>query len=481
MAKEGEVTQQARVTIDGRDWLLNGQRTYPGSPALGLLMNVRMVNCVFEDRGPGAGKMATLACGGDARGSSKPSLPGAGLYRPAEPGAEPCARLLPGAGEHEAPLTDVRGSLRGVLPGAGFEPEGNTRAFVAGIPQYVAAGVRAFTVSLQGGWPGYEGAENSAFAADGTLRESYLRRVRAVIDACDAHGAVVILSCFYQRQAAALQGRKAITAAVENTARWIGAQGLSNVVLEVANEYAHGGYRAWRDGDWLVTAGAQVELIERARAAGRGLLVSTSGMGDGRMDQAIAGASDFVLIHLNNTALADYAARIAAARATGKPVVCNEDDKLGSAGAAAARLCVAGGASWGFMHAKKNQCVPFAYDGSEDDAEVYAEVRRLTLAGAKIDEEGERKAIRQVLLTRPSDGATFAVGQAVAIEAAATGGVARVEFFAEGRAIGLCQAEPWRVEWLAGEPGRYDLWARATMADGQVVVSRAVDIVVVTR
>jgi hypothetical protein len=41
----------ARVTIEGGGWHINGRPTNPGSPAEGLLMNVRMVNATFEDRG----------------------------------------------------------------------------------------------------------------------------------------------------------------------------------------------------------------------------------------------------------------------------------------------------------------------------------------------------------------------------------------------------------------------------------------------
>ena len=51
------------------------------------------------------------------------------------------------------------------------------------MPDYVAGGVRAFTIGLQGGMPGYEGAVNSAFNPDGSLRDAYLERVRRVIDA----------------------------------------------------------------------------------------------------------------------------------------------------------------------------------------------------------------------------------------------------------------------------------------------------------
>ena len=46
------------------------------------------------------------------------------------------------------------------------------------LPDYVEHGVRAITMNLQGGMPGYEGAVNSAFDADGNLRAAYLGRVR---------------------------------------------------------------------------------------------------------------------------------------------------------------------------------------------------------------------------------------------------------------------------------------------------------------
>ena len=38
-----------RLTIDGRQFRINGAITYPSQPAEGVLMNVRMVNSVFED------------------------------------------------------------------------------------------------------------------------------------------------------------------------------------------------------------------------------------------------------------------------------------------------------------------------------------------------------------------------------------------------------------------------------------------------
>ncbi len=85
-------SENTQISIaDGR-WCLNGRLTYPGTQAEGLLMNVRMVNAVFED-----------------------------THRP------------------------------------GFDTKENTSEFTAKIPEYVAHGIRAFTINLQGGSHGYLG------------------------------------------------------------------------------------------------------------------------------------------------------------------------------------------------------------------------------------------------------------------------------------------------------------------------------------
>src|SRR5262245_20461766 len=86
-------TAGTRVSIDAGSWRINGKPTYPHSSAEGLLMNVRMVNAVFED-------------------TNRPD----------------------------------------------FHAEANTDEFIARIPEYVSHGVRAFTICLQGGSPGYEGS-----------------------------------------------------------------------------------------------------------------------------------------------------------------------------------------------------------------------------------------------------------------------------------------------------------------------------------
>ena len=301
-----EPVEQVAI-IEGR-WHINGEVTYPGAAAQGLLLNVRMANAVFEDQ-------------------RRPDI----------------------------------------------DPEAHLEAFLTALPDYVAGGVRAFTVSLQGGYPGYEGAVNSGFLADGSLEPRYLARLARVIGTAREHGAVVILSLFYQRQSGLLQDEAAVQRAVANAARWVREQGFPNVVLEIANEYGHRGFVP----ESLRTAQGQVELINLARAEAPGLLVATSGRGDGHLDPEVAAASDFLLVHFNDTALRDIPRRAAALKHYGKPIVCNEDNKVGNAGADAARASVRSGISWGFMHLEKNQTWPFEFKGRRDDPETYSALRAL--------------------------------------------------------------------------------------------------------
>jgi len=235
-------------------------------------------------------------------------------------------------------------------------------------------GVNGFTISLQGGMPGYEGAVNTAFYPDGERREEYFDRVERVINEVGRNHGIVILSCFYQRQhshASALNGEKAIKNALVNAAEWIKTKQFKNVVLEISNEYNHRGFLNRKDGDWLHSAAGQVELINYVKNGYPGLLVSTSGLGNGRMVESICEAADFILIHFNGTSREDIPNRIKALKKYGKPIVCSEDDKIGKDGAKALELSVANGCGWGYMNNDQNQYMPFLFEGIKDDTLVY--------------------------------------------------------------------------------------------------------------
>jgi hypothetical protein len=297
-----------RVGVVADRFHLNGTVSYAGAAAEGLLMNVRMVNSVFEDEG-------------------RPS----------------------------------------------FDAEVNANEFIAVMPDYVAHGVRGFTLSLQGGNPGYEGAVNSAFHSDGSLKPTYLARVKRVIQAADNLDAVVILSLFYQRQDERLANDAAIRAGVVNVMEWLTQEGFSNVLVEIANEYPHPGFQH----ELIRTTSGMKSLIQLAKQTAPHLAVSASGLGGGVLAPDIALASDYLLIHFNTTVIADYDNRIAALRQYGKPIVVNEDPKTGSTGASAAQTAVQNGASWGFF-LRANQDYPFTFRGAADDTTVYGRLRQLT-------------------------------------------------------------------------------------------------------
>ncbi len=356
-ACSGTLKTGNRISIKGDKWFMNDSVINRGSPAKGLLMNVRMVNAVFEDRGD----------------------------------------RLPGE------FSD-------------FDAEKNTEEFISRIPEYVSFGVNAFTICVQGGMPGYEGAINTAFNSDGTLREPYMERVGRLIRAADKNSAAVIMSCFYQRQHShnsALEGREAIMNALSNTVKWIKKNKFGNVVLEVSNEYRHGGYRNWKDGKWLVSTKGQAELMKLAKSIYPQLIICTSGMGDGQLNDSLTAIADYVSVHFNNTMLEDYASRIAGIRKSGKPVLCNEDDKTGKAGASACLLSVMNGCGWGFMHSRVNQTIPFTFGGYADDTATYNMMKKVVTPGFTIDKDLLLQP--SVIITYPNDGDIFKKDQNVGI------------------------------------------------------------------
>jgi hypothetical protein len=257
-----------------------------------------------------------------------------------------------------------------------FDPAANTQEFVARMPEYVSLGVRAFTVGLQGGWPGYPGFINTAFLKNGDLKPTYLARVAKVIERADALGAVIILVLYYQRQDHLLENDQAIRNGVAKTAVWLRQKGYRNVILEVVNEYMHRGF-----GHPVLRSDAAVaDLIRLARERYPGLLVSASHVRNGKISARVAAASDVIIVHYNSLSLAEIADSVKAIRRAypAKPILANEDRRVGSASAAAASASVKVGASYGLMLERQNQHFPFEFEGRADDPIVYDRYVALT-------------------------------------------------------------------------------------------------------
>ena len=276
-------TRATIVSIEGDRFLINGRPTlaglkWRGHTLEGLLPNSRMVQGVFDDLNT------------ETRG------------RWAYPDTKP------------------------------WDPDRNTREFVAAMADWRRHGLLAVTLNLQGGSPeGYSQAQpwhNSAFAADGALRPEFMARVERILDEADRLGMAVILGLFYFGQDERLRDEAAVLRAVDGTVGWVLDRGYRNVLVEINNEcnirYDH-----------AVLQPARVhELITRAKLitrSGRRLLVSTSYGGGTLPGAEVLAASDFVLLHGNGVSNPDRIAEMVRQTRgmpafTPKPVVFNEDD-----------------------------------------------------------------------------------------------------------------------------------------------------------
>lgn len=283
-AAAGGRSPKTIVTIEDERFLINGKptyagRTWKGHKIEGLLLNARMVQGVFDDLNPEtAGRWA---------------YPDTGLW----------------------------------------DPERNTREFLAAMPTWRRHGLLAFTINFQGGSPeGYSQQQpwiNSAFRPDGTLRQKYLSRMEQVIDLADQLGMVVILGYFYFGQDQHLEDEAAVIRAVDNATHWVLGNGWRNVIIEIDNECNVAAY----DHE-ILKPGRVHELIERVKStAGDGyrLYVSTSYGGNAIPRENVVRAADFLLIHGNGVSNPERIGEMVrltrkVAGYTPKPILFNEDD-----------------------------------------------------------------------------------------------------------------------------------------------------------
>jgi hypothetical protein len=299
--------RKTTVAIRGEQFLINGEptykgRTWNGKKIEGLLMNSRMVQGVFDDLNP------------ETRG------------------------------QWAYPDTKT------------WDPDRNTREFVAAMPEWRKHGLLAFTIDLQGGSPkGYSKDQpwhNSAIDADGSLRPEYMARLEKIMDRADELGVVVILGIFYFGQDQRLTDEDAVKRATDNAIDWLFEKGYRNVLIEVNNEcnvrYDHA----------ILKPDRVHELIDRVKARtrdGRRFLAGTSYGGNKVSEPNVVKSSDFLLMHGNGV---KDPARIAemvrqARKVEGyrpMPILFNEDDHFDFEKPANNFVAAVGEyASWGYF------------------------------------------------------------------------------------------------------------------------------------
>ncbi len=276
--------RRTTISVRGDAFYINGQptyrgRRYQGAKIEGLLMNIRVVQGIFDDRNP------------ETR--SRWNYPDTGKW----------------------------------------DPERNTREFIAAMPEWRRSGLLGFTVNLQGGSPeGYSKGQpwhNSAIEADGSLRPDYMGRLERILNRADELGMAPIVGIFYFGQDQRVKDEEAVKTAVRNTVQWLLDKGYGNVLLEICNESNVNAY------DHAILKPPRVhELIEMAKgitAGGRRLLVGTSYGGGFVPLENVVRSSDFLLMHGNGvsdpnriTQMVEQARKVAGYRPM--PILFNEDD-----------------------------------------------------------------------------------------------------------------------------------------------------------
>jgi hypothetical protein len=277
-------TRKTAIGIRGEMFFINGAPTYKGrtwkdKKIEGLLFNSRMVQATFDDLNP---KTVTLWVYPDTKK---------------------------------------------------WDPERNTREFIAAMPVWRKHGLLGMTLNLQGGSPqGYSKDQpwhNSALKEDGSLRDDYMNRLARVIDKADELGMVVILGIYYFGQDQRLKDEEAVKAGLDAAVDWLIARKYTNVLIEINNEcnvrYDHAVLKPERVHELMRRA------RERSSAKKHPLLVSTSYGGGTIPKENVVRAADFLLLHGNG--VKDPARIGEMVRQTRKvpgyrpmPILFNEDD-----------------------------------------------------------------------------------------------------------------------------------------------------------
>ncbi|MDX2152602.1 MAG: hypothetical protein SFV54_17815 [Bryobacteraceae bacterium] len=278
-------SRKTEVSIRGDGFLINGKptyagRSYQGKKIEGLLMNSRMVQGIFDD---------------------------------------------------ENPETRAKWAYPDTKK---WDPERNTREFLAAMPEWRKHGVLSFTINLQGGSPeGYSKLQpwhNSGFNPDGTLKKPYLERLERILNRADELAMVPIVGYFYFGQDQRLADEAAVRRGVENATRWLLDKGWRNVLVEVNNECDVRAY----DHDILKPPRVHelIGVVKKMTAGGgRRLLVGTS-YGGGKVPLPnVVEVSDFLLMHGNGVKdpariaeMVRQARQVAGYRPM--PILFNEDD-----------------------------------------------------------------------------------------------------------------------------------------------------------
>ena len=353
-----------------------------------------------------------------------------------------------------------------------FDPEMNTDNLIAALHEWYAYGLRAFTVSFQGGWPvgcaDVADISNNPFGADGrTLDPLYAARMDRLIRAADALGMVVIVNLLYWSQANELVDGRAVERAVRTGCAFLREGGYTNVIVEVANEY---NIPPFAKHPIVHSPEGMAMLIKIAREESGGMLTGCSG-GGVMADREVIEESDVAIVHGNGASRGGYYEFLRTIRswAGGKPILCNEDAPCCTRVDVALEL----GTSWGYFNNYTKQIPPADY-GVLPGEDLFFARRVARAVGIPVEElPFEERFYLQGL----EDWTEFSGLRAIRLAAERPEEIDYVDFLLNGEKIYRSYDEPFfldqRGTWLAGAralgPGDRDWKAVVRLCDGRTV------------
>ena len=377
---------QTKLTLQEDKFFLNGTLVYdeiPHCPHKGLLMNMRMIQGVYDDK------------------------------------CEP---------------------ERYHRYGKVFDPAVNTQELIDALPAWYEKGIRAITVGFQGGGPCFtidnQTIENNPFSADGTsIDPAYLDRMEKIILAADALGMVVIVSYFYGAQTRFIPDDYAVMNCVKTASNWLRDKGFTNIIIEIANEHD---VRQFMVHPILYTPVGMVRLIEIAKRESNGMPVGCSGTG-GYYDESIAQASDIIILHGNSLSRQRFYDILQKAKAVRpiRPILINEDSQAMSNLEVAVREEI----SWGYYNNMTKQEPPVYWGITKGEDEFFA-LRVCKVLGIPFTEpQGEERFYLQGLEPHM----TYENKRWIRLASYFAEEIDYVEFFRNGTFVGRAYDDPFMI------------------------------------
>ena len=227
----------------------------------------------------------------------------------------------------------------------------NNEEFINNMYLWKSKGLNGFTVGMQGGAPksGATGYKNSAFNGDGTLKSSYMGRLRKILNKANDLNMIVIISMFYRTQVNIFGTYNNAYTGAKNLLMWLKNNNYSNVIIEPVNECEFSEFSSVG----LSCSQNVPELIKLARSYG---FLSGNSLKGGKVpSSAIIDASSVILIHGNSlSSNSKYKTMIDGVKKSskyrGQPIIINE----ASTSSGFLDYCISQGVGWGYYDQGSN-------------------------------------------------------------------------------------------------------------------------------